>query len=223
MCGRFDRHRELEAFAGLIDGLVLDGAPRIAPSYNVAPSQDAAVVIVDGEGRRCLAALSWGLVPAWSAKPTLRRPINARIETVTEKPMFRSAIKQGRCVVPCDGYYEWAATADGKQPYYFYRDGNEPFFLAGIREHNTRLEPAPLDTFCVLTRPASDVVGGIHHRMPVVLAADAVDAWLNPAVSAGEAREFADHVGEDEMAFHPVSTFVNTPANDSPRCTERLA
>ncbi len=223
MCGRFDRHRELDVFAELIDGLVLDGAPRVAPSYNVAPSQDAAVIVVDDEGSRRVGALSWGLVPAWSNKPTLRRPINARIETVTEKPMFRAAIKHGRCVVPCDGYYEWAATPDGKQPYYFHRDAGTPFFLAAIREHNTRLENSPLDTFCVLTRAASEAVASVHHRMPVVLAADAVDAWLDPSVPGDDARDFADHVGEDELAFYPVSTFVNTPANNSPRCIERQA
>ncbi len=176
---------------------------------------------VDGDSQRRMMVLGWGLVPGWSNKPELRRPINARLETVTEKPMFRAAFARGRCLVPCDGFYEWAAAAGGKQPYYFQLQDGSPFFLAGIREHNTRLEKIPLDTFCVLTRQASDTVAGIHHRMPVILAADAVDAWLDPALPAEDARNFAEHASEGELAFYPVSTFVNSPANDSPKCIER--
>lgn len=220
MCGRFDRHSELARLAELVEGLEL--ACEVAPSYNIAPSQTAAVIVANDGGRR-LEALSWGLVPSWSNKPSLRRPINARLETVTEKPMFRGAIARGRCLVPCDGYYEWAVGEAGKQPYYFHRRDGRPLLLAGIQEVNNRLAPEPIHSFCVLTRAASDAVAAIHHRMPVMLDVDAVDSWLDASLGGADARAFAEAVAEDEIAAYPVSTFVNTPANNSPRCIEETA
>lgn len=219
MCGRFDRHSELEKFASLVKGLVLDGADGLPPSYNVAPSQDAAVIALDADGARRVNVRNWGLVPAWASKPGLSRPINARVETVAEKPMFRSAFARRRCLVPCDGYYEWTADGKAKRPWYFSRPGG--LLIAGIFERNTRLAPRPLDTFCLLTREASDTVRGIHHRMPVLLAGNAAEAWLDPDSPAADLSALAREASEGELSFHPVSTFVNSPANNSPRCLER--
>lgn len=223
MCGRFDRHSELAVFTDLIDGLTLEGAPDLPLSYNVAPSQDAAAIVVDDQGGRRFRALNWGLVPAWSNKPELRRPINARAETVAEKPMFRGAFAHGRCLVPCDGYYEWTNTAAGKRPYYFRAAGGAPLLIAAICEHNTRLAPYPLHTFCLLTREASDVVRGVHHRMPVLFRGEAAERWLAHATPADELGRLLREGGIDELTFHPVATVVNSPANDSPECIEPVA
>jgi putative SOS response-associated peptidase YedK len=221
MCGRFDRHSELQTFAGLIDGLTLDDAPSLAASYNVAPSQEALVAIVDDDGRRRPVALNWGLVPSWSNKPELRRPINARVETVHQKPMFRTAFAKHRCLVFCDGYYEWAAGPGGKQPFYFRRPDARPMLLAGIFDRNTRLFDLPLRTFCVLTREAEGSAKEVHHRMPVIFDGECVERWLDPLADAGELRDMAESGACDELDLYPVSTFVNSPSNNSPRCIER--
>lgn len=218
MCGRFDRHSELGVFADLVEGLTLEGAPDLPSSYNVAPSRDVAAIVVDDRGGRRFRALNWGLVPAWSNKPELRRPINARAETVMEKPMFRGAFASGRCLVPCDGYYEWATTAAGKQPYYFRAPGGAPLLIAAICERNTRLAPYPLQTFCLLTREASDAVRGIHHRMPVLFRGDGAECWLAHDTPADELGRLLEEESLEELVFHPVATIVNSPANDSPEC-----
>ncbi|KAA3634059.1 MAG: SOS response-associated peptidase [Proteobacteria bacterium] len=223
MCGRFDRHSELTAFAELVDGLTLEGAPNVPPSYNVTPSQDAVAVVAEAEGACRLRAFSWGLVPAWSNKPELRRPINARAETVAEKPMFRGAFARQRCLVLCDGYYEWQVTSSGKQPVYFRGRGGSALLIAGLWERNTRLAAYPLNTFCVLTREASEAVRGVHHRMPVLLEGEALRSWLAADASTDDLRTLALEQSIEDPDFYPVSTFVNSPANDSERCIERVS
>jgi putative SOS response-associated peptidase YedK len=219
MCGRFDRHSELDVFATLVEGLVLDGAPALPASYNVTPSQDALAIALDDERRPRVRILNWGLVPAWSAKAELRRPINARLETVAEKPMFRSGFARHRCLIPCDGYYEWTVLEHGKQPFYFYREG-APILLAGIYEHNTRLGKLPIDSFAILTREAAEGVAKVHHRMPVIIDGDAIDAWLDPDTPVEAAHDLAQNESLSALSFYPVSTFVNSPANNSPQCIE---
>lgn len=219
MCGRFDRHSELDKFVSLVNGLVLDGAPDVPPSYNVCPSRDVVAIGTRDDGGRRFVKLNWGLVPSWSARPDLRRPINARIETAAEKPMFRAAFARHRCLVPCDGYYEWAAADGSKQPFYF--TVPEGLLLAAIHEHNSRLEKPPLETVCLLTRDAPQALAPIHDRMPVILRGPAAEAWLDPEMTVADLAALAREDSEEKLAFHPVSTFVNSPANDSPRCVER--
>ena len=228
MCGRFTQRLSWAELHELMD---LIGPPRnLRPRYNVAPSQDVAVVrAVDGG--RSVSMLRWGLIPAWAKDPAIGyRLINARSETVAEKPSFRSAYRRRRCLIPADGFYEWQRLGKIRQPWLFgLRDG-APFALAGLWERWTVPEGAeltgslaelgagdPVETCTILTTAANETVAPVHGRMPVILPRDACDPWL-----AGEDVSLAPFAA-DAMTAHPVSTLVNRPANDDPRCVEPVS
>jgi putative SOS response-associated peptidase YedK len=222
LCGRFDRHSSLAEFAHVIDGLHVKASEELSPSYNVAPSQRALVVRNTPEGR-VASALVWGLIPSWVKDSKKNRPINARSETVNEKPMFRHPFLTQRCLVLCDGYYEWKEQTIGpKQPYYFRRAEATPFALAGLWERNDHLDSEPLETFCILTTMASGAVDCIHHRMPICLSRDAYGDWLDSTVHDVELLSPLMASAENDWMFYPVSRFVNNPRNDSSRCSEQL-
>ena len=228
MCGRFTQRLSWAELHELMD---LIGPPRnLRPRYNVAPSQDVAVVRV-ADGGRNLSMLRWGLIPAWEKDPAIGyRLINARSETVAEKPSFRSAYRRRRCLIPADGFYEWQRLGKIRQPWLFgLRDG-APFALAGLWERWTVPEGAeltgslaelgpgdPVETCTILTTAANETVAPVHGRMPVILPRDACDPWL-----AGEDVSLAPYA-PDAMTAHPVSTLVNRPANDEPRCVEPVS
>ena len=183
MCGRFDRHSSLADFAHAIDDLNVKASEELPPSYNVAPSQRALVVRNTSEGR-VASALVWGLIPSWVKDSKKNRPINARSETVNERPMFRHPFRTQRCLVLCDGYYECQKQATGaKQPYYLQCPETTPFVLAGLWERNDHLDTESLETFCILTKSASTAVDSIHHRMPIRLSRDTHADWLDSTVS----------------------------------------
>ena len=228
MCGRFTQRLSWAELHELMD---LIGPPRnLRPRYNVAPSQDVAVVRA-ADGGRNLSMLRWGLIPAWVKDPAIGyRLINARSETVAEKPSFRSAYRRRRCLIPADGFYEWQRLGKIRQPWLFgLRDG-APFALAGLWERWTVPEGAeltgllaelgpgdPVETCTILTTAANETVAPVHGRMPVILPRDACDPWL-----AGEDVSLAPYA-PDAMTAHPVSTLVNRPANDEPRCVEPVS
>ena len=228
MCGRFTQRLSWAELHELMD---LIGPPRnLRPRYNVAPSQDVAVVRA-ADGGRSVSMLRWGLIPAWAKDPAIGyRLINARSETVAEKPSFRSAYRRRRCLIPADGFYEWQRLGKIRQPWLFgLRDG-APFALAGLWERWTVPEGAeltgslaelgagdPVETCTILTTAANETVAPVHGRMPVILPRDACDPWL-----AGEDVSLAPFAA-DAMTAHPVSTLVNRPANDDPRCVEPVS
>ena len=228
MCGRFTQRLSWAELHELMD---LIGPPRnLRPRYNVAPSQDVAVVRA-ADGGRNLSMLRWGLIPAWAKDPAIGyRLINARSETVAEKPSFRSAYRRRRCLIPADGFYEWQRLGKIRQPWLFgLRDG-APFAFAGLWERWTVPEGAaltgslaelgagdPVETCTILTTAANETVAPVHGRMPVILPRDACDPWL-----AGEDVSLAPFAA-DAMTAHPVSTLVNRPANDDPRCVEPVS
>jgi putative SOS response-associated peptidase YedK len=221
MCGRFDRHTELDRFSSLIEGLETSSALAHPPSYNIAPSQRAVVACVD-DGCRTLEAMQWGLVPHWSSNSKLSKPINARAESIRTKPMFRDAFKNRRCLVLADGYYEWSVLEDGsKQPYYIAMPSAQPFLLAGIWAENTRLGPSTIRSFCIITTGANREVANVHDRMPVIIRPESSEQWLREV--EGDTREALLRPYDGPMSVHPVSTYVNRPANDSPRCIEVAA
>lgn len=223
MCGRFDRHSSLAEFSHTIDGLRVEASEVIPPSYNVAPSQRALVVRNTPEGR-VASALVWGLIPSWAKDAKKSRPINARSEAVAKRPMFRRAFRTQRCLVLCNGYYEWQKQADGlKQPYYFQCPETTPFALAGLWERNDHLDTETLETFCILTKSASTAVDSIHHRMPIRLSRDAHADWLDSTVSDVEFLSQLIAPADNDWMFYPVSRYVNSPRNDSSRCLERLS
>ena len=225
MCGRFTQRfslREIQELLGLAGP-----AANLRPRYNVAPGQEVAAVRAEG-GERRLAMLRWGLIPAWAKDPKIGyRTINARVETAAEKPSFRAAWRTRRCLIPADGFYEWARRGEGKQPWLFQPADGGAFAFAGLWERWTVRKGAPLpasmaelgpgdavETCTILTTAANETVAPVHGRMPVILPWEAHGPWL-----AGEDVPLAPYPA-DAMTAHPVSTHVNRPANDDPRCVE---
>ena len=193
--------------------------PNIRPRYNLAPTQDAPIVRMTG-GDRELVMLRWGLVPSWSDGPDTRyRMINARAETVATKPAFRSAFKLRRCLVPADGFYEWRKAENGKQPYRIALQDGEPFAFAGLWERWGVPGNEIVESFTIIVTEANELIRVIHDRMPVILDAADYDEWLQGSDGEHLLKPFSS----DRMAAHPVSTYVNSPKNDDPKCIEPLA
>jgi putative SOS response-associated peptidase YedK len=213
MCGRYAAFLPAEAVARLFR--TVNPLPNVAPSWNVAPSQDAMVVRRHPEtGERHLDLLKWGLVPHWTKDPAhAQRPINARAETVATSGMFRPAFAQRRCIVPADAFYEWQARPAGKQPYAIARCDGQPLAFAGLWEGYRAPDGAVLRTFTIVTTQASAEMAPLHSRMPVILEAPDWPAWLGEADASPEALLHPSPEGT--LRFWPVSRNVNTPRNNT--------
>jgi len=225
MCGRFDRHRPVSDFLEVIDApdLIVQDADPVAPSYNVAPSREAAVVCATDVGLR-LAPLTWGFVPAWAKNPKMPRPINARVETLAQKPMFRDRFRTSRCLVLCDGYYEWRRQADGsKQPFHITLEDGAPFVMAGLWSQNTILTTEVIESFCVITTEASEFCREIHPRMPVILDRAHHQEWLKASPLDLDTATAMLAMPSQPLHVSPVSRFVNSPANDGPQCISPIS
>ena len=228
MCGRFShRHTWAEVHAYLS---LTGPAANLQARYNIAPGQKVAAVRQHEDGRR-LSMLHWGLIPSWAKAPNIGyRMINARAETADTKPAFRAAWRARRCLIPADGFYEWTRHGVTKQPWLFGLQDGALFAFAGLWECWTVREGVSLkgslaefgpgdaiETCTVLTTAANEVVAPVHDRMPVILPPKAFGPWL-----AGETVPLGPY-SPDTMTVHPVSTRVNTPSNDDPRCMEPVA
>ena len=209
MCGRFAFYSPAEAAAALFG---VEVAPELKPRYNIAPTQDIAAIRNGTEGEREFALLRWGLVPFWAKEPSIgNRMINARAETVAEKPSYRNAYKHRRCLVLADGFYEWQRGGDVKVPYFISLASGEPFGLAGIWENWTDKETGEsLQTTSLITTAANDFMAPLHHRMPVILEASTATEWL-----AGSA-DLLDDVASitPKLQAWPVDRRVNNARND---------
>ena len=215
MCGRFVRTTPIEQFAELFHA---QGHPECWPSYNIAPSTHVLAARNAEHGRRELVALKWGLVPAWSAEPkTAYSTINARAETVAQKPAFRSAFRHRRCLVAADGFYEWHPQPDGhKQPYFIYLQDHVPFAFAGIWEHWER-NGKTLESCSIIVTTVNVMMQPIHDRMPVILAPEDYDAWMDTAVTQPEALQaLLKPYPAGLMRLYPVTTQVNSPRHEGP-------
>jgi putative SOS response-associated peptidase YedK len=222
MCGRFTLIAPGEAVAELFD---LSETPEIAPRYNIAPTQPVAAVRTNRDtGRRELTHFYWGLIPSWAKDPTIgSRMINARSETAAEKPSFRAAFKYRRCLVPTDGFYEWWQVDGGKQPVRIQMKDERPFAIAGLWEHWQSPDGSEIESCTLLTTGPNDLLKPIHNRMPVILAPEAFDLWLDPgAQHPGEVQPLMRPFPSDLMTFYPVSTHVNNPRNEDPACIAPL-
>lgn len=222
MCGRYVLTTPIETLAQEFG--VAGSSPEIPPSYNVAPSREVAAVLVRG-GERRLETLRWGLIPSWADDPGIgSRMINARSETAAEKPSFRGAFRKRRCLLPADGFYEWQRTGNGKQPYHFRMKDGSPFAFAGLWEGWGGDGKEEIRSCTILTTEANELVGEVHHRMPVILAPEDYEIWLDPDVRETDllASLLAPYPS-DEMEAYPVSRFVNSPSNDDNRCVESIA
>jgi putative SOS response-associated peptidase YedK len=195
----------------------------LAPRYNIASTRQIAAVRnrPDGEDREFV-LLRWGLIPSWAKDPSIgARMINARAETAPEKPAFRSAFRRRRCLVPASGFYEWQKQGRVKQPYYISLRERKPMAIAGLWERWEGTEGAPIESCTLLTTDANDLIAPLHDRMPVIVSPGDFDLWLDPTVSTTERllsllRPFP----ADGMTASPVSTLVNNPSVDDPRCIE---
>ena len=186
--------------------------------YNVAPTQEVPAVVFE-DGNRRLALLRWGLVPSWAKdKSGAARLINARGESVAEKPSFRTAFKRRRCLVLADGFYEWKREGKVRQPFRFLLDSGEPFAFAGLHEVWKPGTSDELHTVTIITTAANDLVSPIHDRMPVILPRDVEAEWLDPETDASDLTDLLLPYPGEAMHSYPVSTLVNSPANDSPDC-----
>ncbi len=218
MCGRYTLSTPGDELASVFD---LSEGVELEARFNIAPTQQAPIVRLS-DGQRWLELCRWGLVPYWADDPSIgTRMINARSETAHQKPAYREAFQRKRCLVPADGFYEWKKVGRHKQPYYFSLSAGEPFAFAGLWDR-WRGEEETVTSFSILTAPANQVVADVHDRMPVILPPQAWSTWL--AVEAGDddLGEMLRPLPDDALEVRAVSTFVNSPANDSSRCVEAI-
>jgi len=218
MCGRFT----LFTAASRLAEVFLPGeAPSAAPRYNIAPSRPVLTVRVSPSGgRREFATPRWGLIPPWAKDASIgNRLINARAETAAEKPSFRRAFRERRCLVPADGFYEWKKDVTGKHPFYIHRRDGSPFAFAGIWERWEGIAGEAVETCAILTTAPNGLLAPLHDRMPVILSPAAYDRWLDPSVRNPEllAPLIGPYPGE-ELEAYPVGKAVNDPATDDPSC-----
>lgn len=233
MCGRFALSTSIERLA-----IVFDAEPPEDPveaSWNVAPSQGSPVVLgrpaaaveaagdeVPGSARR-MEVLQWGLIPSWNKDPKGgRRPINARLETVAERPTFRGPLSKRRCLVPVDGWYEWLAGEDGKRPHLTRRVDGEPLALAGLWDRWLDAEGHLRVTFTVMTQDAREDIGWLHHRMPVLMAPERWDDWLDPSLPGKTLVGDLAAPWDVPLETLEVSRAVNNPRNNGPELIEAL-
>jgi putative SOS response-associated peptidase YedK len=209
MCGRFAFYSPSESTAALFR---VGGVPVMKPRYNIAPTQDIAAVRSSTDDEREFAMLRWGLVPFWAKDPSIgNRMINARAETVAEKPSFRAAYRKRRCLIPADGFYEWRKESDRKTPYFISLESGEPFAFAGLWEDwHAKESEESLQTATIITTAANEFLSVLHNRMPVVLEREACDRWLS-----GDEQILADVV-ETSPVFRawPVDRRVNNARNE---------
>jgi putative SOS response-associated peptidase YedK len=223
MCGRFtltaDPNDLREAFPWVN---IPEG---VGPRYNIAPSQPVAVIPNDGKNQ--LDFFLWGLIPSWAKDPAIgNRMINARAETLSEKPSFRTAFRRRRCLIPASGFFEWKQEPGrkAKTPMYIRLKSGKPFALAGLWERWDAPDGSTIFSCTIVTTQPNELMQVIHNRMPVILPSQAYSLWLDPAEPpASKLSELLLPYPAREMTAFPVSTMVNSPANDLPACIESVA
>jgi putative SOS response-associated peptidase YedK len=196
----------------------LEGAPAASPRYNIAPTQPVVAVRPGERAGREARMLRWGLVPFWAKDLAMgSRMINARGETVAEKPAFRQAFRRRRCLIPADGFYEWQKVPGGKQPWYISARGEGPLAFAGLWERwDKRGTETPVESCTIVTTAANATLAPLHDRMPVILDPAAWDAWLGADTPSAELRDLLRPAPDGLLAARTVSRRVNSPANDGP-------
>jgi putative SOS response-associated peptidase YedK len=206
MCGRFT----LKNLERLLDrlrarGVDCDNLDGLVPRYNIAPTQDVLTVVPRDAGREAR-FLQWGLIPFWSAEP--KGIINARLETIDEKPSFKESFERRRCLILADGFYEWERNGKISQPYYFQLRQTEPFAFAGIWDR-WQWEDRSITSCAIITTTANELLAKIHHRMPVILPPESYDLWLSDDARAADLKPLLLPFPADEMTSHAVSYEVN--------------
>jgi putative SOS response-associated peptidase YedK len=222
MCGRFSQERPASELAEIFAAEPL--ADELGPRWNVAPT-DEAFVVVQRDDRRAITAYRWGLIPHWAESPRIAsRTFNARAETIAVNASFRDAFRRKRCLVPVDGFYEWHRVDGRRQPYAIARRDRRPLALAGLWAGWR--DPAAdrvVRTFTIVTTAPNAQLGWLHDRMPVVVPEEAWDRWLDPALAdPGELHGLLEPSDEIELATWPVSDLVNNVRNDGPELVREV-
>jgi putative SOS response-associated peptidase YedK len=212
MCGRFtfeptDAFYQRFSIVNRLDGL--------EARYNIAPGQMVPVIITHSPNRVVL--MRWGLVPHWAKEDkTAFKMINARVETLTQKPAYRDLLRAKRCLVPASGFYEWQGEGRGKTPYYIHPGSGQFIAFAGLYDVWRRPDGDDLHTFTIITKDADDFMARLHHRMPVILPQELEAAWLDPTLTTPQAvLELLSRSDGVALDAYPVSRLVNTPGHDS--------
>ncbi len=221
MCGRYELHTHPAAIA-LLFGLA--HPPAVAPRYNIAPMQDVPVVRRGHHGERELAQVRWGLVPRWAKDASIgARLVNVRAESLADKPMFRTALRRHRCLLPADGFFEWRPIpGGGKQPYRIGMKDGQPFGLGGITERWLSPEGEVLDTCAIVTTASNELLAPLHGRMPLILAPEHFERWLDVSVDEDVTSLLMPYDAQ-AMSYHAVSARVNAVRNDDAAIIEPVA
>lgn len=214
MCGRFTLAKNSQQLAEAFAQFELPAG--ITPRYNIAPTQPVAVVANNGNHQ--VEFFQWGLVPFWAKDPSIgNRMINARAETLAEKPSFKAAYKRRRCLILADGFYEWQKSANSKTPFYIQLTSGEPFAFAGLWESWQNGDGSTLLSCVIITTDSNERLAPIHHRMPVILSRRQYGQWLDPT---NPPPDLLTPYPASRLTAYAVSTVVNNPRNDTPECIE---
>jgi len=220
MCGRFTLIAKPDRVKEVFDISEISNC-QFEPRYNIAPTQMVTTVLYNSETeQRDCQSLRWGLIPSWAKDSKMgARMINARAETLAEKPSFRSAFKRRRCLIIADGFYEWKKTTAKKQPYYFQLQDKQPFGFAGLWEEWHSPEDEKIVSCTIITTHANELLQPIHHRMPVILQQSDYERWLDPHLQKPELlQELLYPYKADKMMMTEVTTRVNNPNHTSSDC-----
>lgn len=215
MCGRYALTTTSEA---LMEHFQLLRQVRFQPSYNIAPARKILNIVELENGSRKAVNLFWGLVPSWAKdSKNSAHLINARMETVREKPSFRSAFKQRRCLIPASGFYEWQRLEPGKQAFHIHRQDQRLFAFAGLWEQ-WQHDAETLYSCTIITTAATEVMQPIHDRMPVIIPTEHYHDWLDKAAGADQVFDLLNNQAYVDMTASPVGDWVNNPTHDDERC-----
>lgn len=223
MCGRYTQTATAKVIAQQFG---VPEPPLFKPRYNIAPTQPVAVVRLEPDtSTRTLVMLRWGLIPSWAKDSRIgNQCINAKAETVAEKPAFRSSFSKRRCLVIADGFYEWKPERQHKQPFYISMKDRQPFAFAGLWARWEPPEADPIESCTTITTDPNDLLASIHNRMPVILDPMAYECWLDPTFRNPDfLKSVLRPFPADQMMAVAVSTLVNSPKHDVPQCLEPVA
>ncbi|WP_309379869.1 SOS response-associated peptidase [Cerasicoccus frondis] len=215
------RYTLIKVEAALTKMLKMQQLAGLKARYNIAPTQPIAAIRANEQSReREVAIFNWGLVPFWAKEPSIStKLLNARSETAAVKPAFRGPMRHHRCLIPADGFFEWKGRSGQKQPFYIRRPNFEPFCFAGLFDHWGSPDGSEIESATILTTAANQFMKPIHARMPVIIAPQDYDRWLDPAIQrSGEVADLLRAPPEDFFVHEPVTPLVNRVQNDLPEC-----
>lgn len=217
MCGRFTLHLPIEILERIFGSFTIRD---VRPRYNIAPTQNVVAIRTYPDGTRHSDLLKWGLIPSWAKDPSIGPGmINARSETVAEKPAFRGALKHRRCIIPANGFFEWQSVGGKKKPLYVRLKDNGPMMFAGLWDQWKSPDGSVIESCAIVTTTANDLIKTLHARMPVILAVEDIELWLDlHATDPEQLKPLFKAYASDKMEMYPVSDSVNSPRNDTDEC-----